>query len=182
MFNRDHFIENCIRASAEGQGAVRELLAEAVSDSRGIITELGEPVLPGITPLYHSCELTILNFVWAPQMTLMPHNHNMAALIGVYSGREDNIFWRRKGEVIEAAAAKSLGSGEVASMGSSIIHSVTNPIDKLTSAIHIYSGDFFAPDEPRSSWDHETLIEEAWDVEKVQTLFFQAQQRFTASP
>ena len=25
----------------------------------------------------------------------MPHNHEMWAVIGVYTGREDNIFWRR---------------------------------------------------------------------------------------
>ena len=27
-------------------------------------------------------------------MTIMPHNHQMWAVIGVYTGREDNIFWR----------------------------------------------------------------------------------------
>ena len=182
MFNRDHFIEDCIKASNQGQGAIRELLAEAVRDSKAIMAQLGEPSQPGITPLYRSSELTILNFVWGPQMTLMPHNHNMAALIGVYSGREDNIFWRRTGESIEAAGAKSLGAGEVASMGSAIIHSVTNPIAKLSSAIHIYQGDFFDPQEPRSSWDHETLQEEAWDVEKIKTLFFQSQQKAVSRP
>ena len=46
-------------------------------------------------------------------MTIMPHNHRMWAVIGVYTGREDNIFWRRlpgagRG-MIEAAGAKSLG-------------------------------------------------------------------------
>jgi predicted metal-dependent enzyme (double-stranded beta helix superfamily) len=28
-------------------------------------------------------------------MTIMPHDHRMWAVIGVYTGREDNIFWRR---------------------------------------------------------------------------------------
>jgi predicted metal-dependent enzyme (double-stranded beta helix superfamily) len=32
------------------------------------------------------------NVVWAPKMTIMPHNHCMWAVIGVYTGREDNIF------------------------------------------------------------------------------------------
>ena len=42
-------------------------------------------------------------------MTIWPHNHQMWAVIGIYSGREDNIFWRRlpKGKV-EAAAARAL--------------------------------------------------------------------------
>jgi predicted metal-dependent enzyme (double-stranded beta helix superfamily) len=44
--------------------------------------------------LYSSADLTILNVVWGPRMTIMPHNHRMWAVIGIYTGREDNIFWR----------------------------------------------------------------------------------------
>jgi hypothetical protein len=32
---------------------------------------------------------------------------------------------------------------------------VTNPIPRLTGAIHVYAGDFFAAE--RSEWDPETL-------------------------
>jgi predicted metal-dependent enzyme (double-stranded beta helix superfamily) len=32
-----------------------------------------------------------------------------------------------------------------------IIHSVLNPIDRLTGAIHVYGGDFFGAE--RSEWD-----------------------------
>ena len=35
MFDRDHFIEGCMNAVADGQGAIREVVAEAVSDSVG---------------------------------------------------------------------------------------------------------------------------------------------------
>jgi predicted metal-dependent enzyme (double-stranded beta helix superfamily) len=46
-------------------------------------------------------------------MTLLPHNHEMAAVIGIYTGREDNIFWRRvsgsKEGKLEAVGAKALG-------------------------------------------------------------------------
>ena len=28
-------------------------------------------------------------------MTLFPHDHAMWAVIGIYGGREDNIFWKR---------------------------------------------------------------------------------------
>ena len=56
---------------------------------------LGQPEQGGIQRVHVSDELTILNVIWAPRMTIMPHNHNMWAVIGVYCGREDNIFWRR---------------------------------------------------------------------------------------
>jgi len=181
MFNKDRFIQNCMNAAAEGQGAIREIVIEAVSDSVGVMSEFGEPEHAGITPIYRSPDLTIINFVWAPFMSLMPHNHQMFAVVGIYSGREDNVFWRRTGTTIEAAGAKSLGVGDVTPLGRDIIHSVLNPIGKMTCAIHVYGGDFFDPAEPRSEWDHETLIERPWNIDKVKILFREAEARFNAT-
>ena len=94
MFDRDRFIEDCTRAAAEGQKAVREVVAEAVADPGDIIRALGEPDGAGVTQILQSPALTIIKFVWAPYMSLIPHNHHMYAVIGVYAGREDNVFWR----------------------------------------------------------------------------------------
>ena len=181
MFAKDRFVQDCIDALTEGQAAIRDLVAKAVSDSLRVISELGEPEHAGITPIYRSHDLTIMNHVWAPYMTLMPHNHQMSSVVGIYSGREDNIFWRRKETTIEAAGAKSLGAGEVAMLNRDIIHSVINPIGKRTCAIHVYGGDFFDPDEPRSQWDHETLIERPWNIDQVKTVFREAEARFYAT-
>ena len=181
MFNRDHFIQDCIRAIAEGHGAVNEVVSEAVSDSAGIISELGPPQRAGLSPLYRSPELTIINFAWAPCMSLMPHNHQMFSVVGIYCGREDNVFWRKKANTIEAAGAKSLGVGDVAVLNSTVIHSVLNPIEKMTCALHVYGGDFFEPRDPRSEWDHETLIERPWNIDRVKTLFSDAEARFNAN-
>ena len=184
MFDKERFVQNCIGAAAEGQAAIRELVQEAVSDAAGVMSALGEPTHAGITPIYRSHDLTILNFVWAPCMSLMPHNHQMYSVVGIYCGREDNVFWRRNEIAIEAAGAKSLGPGDVATLGRDVIHSVLNPIAKMSCALHVYGGDFFAPAEPRSQWDHESLAEGAWDMDKVRSLFQQADERFkrTASP
>lgn len=184
MFEKDRFIEDCKSAVAEGQKAVRELVREAVADPAAIVAELGEPTKAGVFPLYCAPDLTVINFVWAPCMSLLPHNHNMFAVIGIYSGREDNIFWRRidggTGPGIEAAGAESMGTGQVATLGRDIIHSVANPITKLTSAIHVYGGDFFDPPTPRSQWDHETLSEQPWDMEQTRATFREAEHRFNA--
>ena len=106
-------------------------------------------------------------------MTLMPHNHEMWAVIGIYSGREDNIFWRRiKGDArgsIEAAGARALGERDVEPLGRDIIHSVTNPIARYTGALHVYGGDFFGVS--RSEWDPESLREKPYDVEKLRRIF-----------
>lgn len=178
MFDRDRFIQDCGNAVAEGQRALREIVAEAVSDGASVMSELGPPEHAGITPIYRSLDLTIINFVWAPCMSLMPHNHQMFSVVGIYSGREDNVFWRRTENIIEAAGAKSLGTGDAAILGRDIIHSVLNPIGKMTCALHVYGGDFFDPPEPRSEWDHETLIERPWNIDRVKSLFQEAEARF----
>ena len=109
--------------------------------------------------LYHSPELTILNVVWAPRMTIYPHNHRMWAVIGIYTGREDNIFWRRLPgrHGSRRRARRRCASATRCRSARDIIHSVTNPIPRLTGAIHVYGGDFFAIE--RSEWDPETLVE-----------------------
>jgi predicted metal-dependent enzyme (double-stranded beta helix superfamily) len=180
MFDKDRLIQDCIDGVRDGQGAIREIVARAVSVPSKVMSALGEPQHAGITPLYRSHDLTIINFVWAPCMTLMPHNHQMFAVIGIYSGREDNVFWRRAETTLRAAGARSLGVGEVASLGRDTIHSVINPIGKMTCAIHVYGGDFFSPEEPRSQWDHETLTEQPYNIEGVKSSFRDAEARWNA--
>ncbi len=191
MFEKDRFVEDCRRAVGDGQKAVREVVLEAVGNPAGIISELGEPSQAGVNTLYSGADATVINFVWAPCMTLLPHNHNMFAVIGIYSGREDNLFWRRlpptasnagngAGPGIEAAGADSMGTGQVATLGRDIIHSVANPITKLTSALHVYGGDFFNPPVQRSQWDHESLTEQPWDMDYTRGVFHQAQIRYDA--
>jgi predicted metal-dependent enzyme (double-stranded beta helix superfamily) len=96
---------------------------------------------------------------------------------GIFAGREDNIFWRRAGDRIEAARARSLGVRDVTVLGPEVIHSVTNPVGKMTQAIHVYGGDFFAPVRPRSEWDPETLVERPWNSEDTRQLFATAEAR-----
>jgi predicted metal-dependent enzyme (double-stranded beta helix superfamily) len=60
-------------------------------------------------------------------------------------------------------------------LGAEVIHSVTNPVRRLTGALHVYGGDFFAT--PRSEWDPETLLEGVYDVEKNLRLFEESNRR-----
>jgi predicted metal-dependent enzyme (double-stranded beta helix superfamily) len=174
----ERFIQDCQAAAArpDTQQAVRELVAQAVAEPAAVAAALGEPHA-GVHALYRGDELTIINFAWAPWMSFKPHNHNMWAVIGIFAGREDNIFWRRIPGSIEAAGARTLGTGDVAPLGTDIIHSVVNPLGKMTRALHVYGGDFFAPRTPRSEWDHETLVERPWDMDDTRQLFAEADAR-----
>jgi predicted metal-dependent enzyme (double-stranded beta helix superfamily) len=181
MFNVDRFIEDCKRAASgtDGHKAVRELLERSVSQPSSVLAALGEPKQAGVQKLYVADDLTILNVIWGPQMVLMPHNHEMWAVIGVYTGREDNIFWRRIPEdrdgKLVAAGARSLAAKDVEALGPAVIHSVTNPVNRLTGALHVYGGDFFKT--PRSEWDPESHSEGPYDVEKNMRLFEESNRR-----
>lgn len=175
MFDLEQFISDC-RHSVEqdpSHRAAREVVAKEVADPSAVLKGLGAPERAGVTPLYQSDKLTILNVVWGPLMTVPAHNHEMWAVISVYTGREDNIFWRRiedeSGTTIEAAGAKSLGTGDVEPLGRDIVHSVVNPVDRLTGALHLYGGDFFEVE--RLEWDPDSHLERPFDIESTRRNF-----------
>lgn len=174
MFDVNTFVADCREAVSTDPShrTVLEVMEAAFHDPDAILAKIGEPTSAGIDILHRSDTLTVLNVVWGAHATLMPHNHEMWAIIGIYTGREDNIFWRRLKDApsqVEAAGARTLRKGDVAPLGKDIIHSVTNPLGRPTGAIHVYGGDFFA--EPRSEWDEENLTERPYDIEKVKAFF-----------
>ena len=185
MFDKDCFIADC-RAALEGDRSsrnVRDVVTRAVSDPAAVIKALGEPKAGGIQPIHRSPELTIINVLWPAHMVIMPHNHSMWAVIGVYGGREDNMLWRRLLDDtdgrIEAAGAIALSTKDAQAFGPEVIHSVVNPIQRVTGAIHVYGGDFFGAE--RSEWDPETLEEGRYDAAKTMRMFEEANARYGAS-
>lgn len=173
----ERFVEDCVKANdeSEPQAAVLEVLSRAVSEPGAFIQVLGEPRKALVETLYRSETLTILNAVWTPQMNLMPHNHLMWANIGIYTGREDNIFWKQGDRRIEAFGAKALFERDAASLPVDAVHSVTNPLRRFTGGIHIYGGDFF--DTTRCMWDPETLEEQPSDGDAVRDIFAEENER-----
>ena len=180
MFEVEAFVEECktaVETTNSDPLAIRDIVGRAVSDPAAVLAGLGEPNQAGFHTLHQSDDLTILNFAWAPLMSLLPHDHNdIWAVIGLYSGREDNIFWRRNEHAIEASGADALGEGDVSVLGKNVIHSVLNPVRRMTLALHVYGGDFFS--DGRREWDPEDLSERPFDIDASRALFAEANQRF----
>jgi predicted metal-dependent enzyme (double-stranded beta helix superfamily) len=160
------------------RGAVRQVVSRALA-SRQAMADTFQPTEGRLNPLHRSDDLTVLELVWPPGMTLFPHDHRMWACIGIYTGREDNSFFRRAGEdkrhLVESGG-KTLLDGDVTLLGDDTIHAVVNPLRSATGAIHVYGGDFFA--QPRSQWIDPERVEEPYDVDLLARTFASANERW----
>lgn len=174
MFEIDEFVADCRAALSETQPrqAIAELLRRAMREPSAVVEAL-PPTQAEVVAYHASSDLTVLKVVWAPGMSIRPHNHLMWAAIGVYGGREDNTFFRRADGGIVASGGRSLDIGDVALLGDDAIHAVTNPRQSLTAAVHVYGGNL--TDCPgRSEWDVDTLEELPYDFERSQQVFSEA--------
>src|SRR5438552_10682853 len=88
VFDLELFKGECAEAASRGAGqqAIREIVARAVEVPGAVLDSLGEPRRAEVKTLHRSADLTILNVIWRPRLTVMPHNHNMWAVIGIYTG------------------------------------------------------------------------------------------------
>lgn len=177
LIEMQKFIEECIAANKESnpQEAVKAVLAKGVSNPQAMLKAIGEPTEAGLKVFLRSKDLTIFAASWTPQMNLMPHNHHMWANIGIYTGREDNIIWERNKDRLKAHDVRCLFAGDVATLNTNAIHSVTNPLPRFTGGLHIYGGDFFATE--RSQWDPDTLIEEPSNGDVIRNIFKKANEQ-----
>jgi hypothetical protein len=143
MFDLDAFLAACTvaRQETEPLRAIKELLDRAMSDPEAVAAAL-PPERAGLERL-HS--------------------------IGIYTGGEENEFFRRNGPSLIETGGRSLRPGDVCLLGDDVIHAVENPTREFASAIHVYGGDFFA--EARSVWPAVPYEEEPFEVEHLLAQF-----------
>ena len=157
--------------------AVRDVVAELVSENAALEEALGPVDRGGITTLHNAADLTVLHVAWTPGMVLYPHEHRMWAVIGMYGGQEDNAFFRRSPGGLESTGGRELPAGEVLLLGDDVIHSVANTRRDYAVALHVYGGDFFTAE--RSEWDADTHEERPRDLERTRRLFEEANARWS---
>ena len=182
MFDVDELVvaARAALSEAEPRLAIREVLDRTLSD-RAAVLDVLQPREGGLRMLHHSPDLTILDLVWAPCMRLFPHDHRMWAAIGIYTGREDNTFFRRSTEdraAIIESGGKTINEGDVLLLGDDTIHTVANPLRRLTGAIHVYGGDFV--NTPRSQWGTGQGDERPFDMEDLRRQFAEANEAWRA--
>ena len=180
MFDIERFVADCRAARQESSPelAVKEVVARAMSRPGEVEQALGTPQCGEVVTLHRSPELTVIKAIWAPGISFYPHDHRMWTVIGLYGGREDNVFYRRTTRGLEEAGGKHIEIGETAVLGHTVVHGVANPLRQFTGAIHVYGGDLFSM--PRSEWDPETLEERPYDLDNAKRVFAEANERWRA--
>jgi predicted metal-dependent enzyme (double-stranded beta helix superfamily) len=172
VFDLDTFLAELVEGAAGGREAARATLERALSAAGDVAAAL-TPNAGGITLLHHTPALTVINVAWAPKMRIIPHEHLMWAVIGIYAGAEDNQFYRRDGGPgLVETNGKRLETGDVAVLGTRTIHSVSNPTARLTGAVHVYGGDFV--NQPRSQWGPGERTERAYAMADINRQFHEA--------
>jgi predicted metal-dependent enzyme (double-stranded beta helix superfamily) len=183
MFDVDDLVEACRQAlgETEPRQAVRDVLDRALA-SPNELAEALDPQEGGLSFLHNAPDLTVLHVVWAPGMVLHPHDHRMWAVIGIYAGAEDNAFFRRpspESRTIVESGGKHLAVGDTVILGDDVIHQVSNPMQKLTAAIHVYGGDFIK--QPRSQWGDPPYEERPWEMDEARQQFAEANAAWRAT-
>jgi len=167
MFDLGGFIESCkqFAGAPEGTRRVLDLMRSVVGDAEAIKSA----IVPGESrrairdlTLFRSSDLLVLNAAVYPHFKSPPHDHRMWAVIGIYEGQENNIFYRRSGEGLEEINRREITAGEAVLLGPEVIHAIENPLGSSTLGLHVYGGDIFAA--ARSMWHPRTGEELPYDI------------------
>jgi predicted metal-dependent enzyme (double-stranded beta helix superfamily) len=131
--------------------SVMEIL-EAFLHQPDLEQELGAADRSTYQALYRGRDLLVLHGVVPPTpRPVDPHDHRMWAVIGVYSGQEDNqLFARTDDGGLAPTERFSLRPGELRALDATTIHSVQAAGGSYLGAVHVYGGDLFGT--PRSTW------------------------------
>lgn len=176
VFDVDDLLLQCREAALGDTPAlnVQQVLERALRDRAAVAAAFGHHGKAELAVLHADDSVVVLNAVWAPGMHFPPHDHRTWAVIGIYGGDEDNAFFRRvEGGGIEQVSGRSFGEGEVAVLGPSVIHAVTNPrTQSFTGAIHVYGGPYLTA--PRSMWQEPDMLECPNSFEASRAIFEEA--------
>lgn len=165
-FDPDAFVQSCIDALCECNpaDAVRELVQRAVSEPRSL--ELACPVPVDLSDdgvIYVSDEIRVRHAIFPRRFQTGIHDHSVEAVIGVWSGYEDNHLFEETLGGLRSLGPRRVGTGDVLVLGADAIHDVHTPPTTWSAAPHVNLGNIStasrkawqSADSPASVFDGE---------------------------
>jgi len=165
-FDLTMFIDRCRDAfHHEQKNAILRIFNDVMDDSSSIAEVLPASGEDEIL-LFHSPDLTIYRVLIKHGLQYPPHEHGMAAIIGVYAGCETNYLYVRSKDdpsrVVQTGRF-SIKAPRVRILEADAIHAVVNLENEPSAAIHVDLGDLHA--QERSLWNLDGEEERVFDEE-----------------
>lgn len=159
MTDLDALVQTCRALLDEPDAGERVATAveESIAADAAGLSESIEALRPGpgkAAVVHRSEDLTVLGLEVAAGFVSPAHNHTIWAVVGIYQGNEDNIFYKRVPDGIEETGRAVLHEGDALALPPNAVHRITNSGAEPMRALHVYGGDLFATS--RSQWDDET--------------------------
>lgn len=152
------FVQTCRDAlGADDAGdRVADAMAPIVADRAAMVAEIDRRRAdkPGPVIIHRSDELTVLALDVDAGFVSPIHNHTIWAVVGVFQGAEDNVFYRRTATGIEETGRGVLHEGDCLALPPDAVHRIANYGNAPMRALHAYGGDLFATQ--RSQWNEAT--------------------------
>jgi predicted metal-dependent enzyme (double-stranded beta helix superfamily) len=106
--------------------------------------------------VYRCNELTLMYARVPPHFQSGIHDHTVCACIGQLTGEERSVVYEPNEDGKGLRVKETLVSrpGEVTPLEKDAIHHIENPTDGISSALHIYAGDFGALSDRRSLYSY----------------------------
>lgn len=141
-FDLDRFVHD-LRQAASTDTAVRaicRIVETAISDPDAI-----KPALPKLDDdealLYEDDAISIWHCVYHPGDSIPPHDHQMAAIIGLYDGQERNDFYEADpAGGVRKSSEVFLETGKTLTIGPSAVHAVACVGEASCRGFHVYLG------------------------------------------
>lgn len=159
MIDLDSFVTACRAVLTEEDAAERvaEVMRPLVADTDDLSREIerrraesgGGPVI-----VHRSDDLTVLGLAVPAGFVSPAHNHLMWAVVGIYQGAEDNVFYQRQAHGLNETGRAVLSVGDCFALPPDAVHRISNTGKETLLALHVYGGDLLAT--PRSQWDDAT--------------------------
>ena len=141
-FDLQEFVQQARAAASDKRAvqAVNDLMARTFADP-GAIEAAIDPFEHDDEPLYEDDQVSVYWVQFSPTEVVPPHNHKMAAFLGVYQGIEVNALYRLDGSHgLELVKTKRMQPGDTLSIGAEGIHSVHTENSEPSLGLHVYLG------------------------------------------
>lgn len=162
----EDFINRC-RAVAGTETAltdIRAALTELVSEPDELADSLPFHDADVDEIFYEDENLSVMLCETSPGTDQPPHDHQIAAMIGIVDGVEVHRFFHRTSDGLDPAKGRTIGPGEVLSMTPDAVHAIAARGPEQCRGIHVYLGSISAVE--RSIFHPETFAEEPLTLER----------------